>query len=328
MLTHKRISLVVVNYKDEGSIRELYRRATETLNRITSDYEIIYVNDASPDGSEQILRELAALDDRLTVILHSRNFGRENAFTCGMMQSNGDAVVIMDGDLQDPPELMMPFVAKWHEGYQVVYGVRIKREESLNCIFKFFYHWFYIIFSKMVPFKVPRDTGDFSLMDRRVIDQLNALPEKDRFTRGLRAWVGFNQTGVGFVRAERYWGQSTQRSLFRNFDLARKAIFSFSYKPLEWIFTAAICSVFALLAALMFYSVNYFLHPNQPRGFSTLLIAILFIGSIQLVVLSFISEYLRRIFEEVKSRPISVIQEILNNHRTPPSKSSGPQNPH
>jgi glycosyltransferase involved in cell wall biosynthesis len=315
MLTHKRISLVVVNYKDEGSIRELHRRATEVFKKITSDYEIVYVNDASPDKSEQILRELAAQDDKLTVILHSRNFGRENAFTCGMMQANGDAVVIMDGDLQDPPELIEQFVAKWLEGYQVVYGVRIKREDSLSRVFKFFYRWFYIVFGKMVPFKVPRDTGDFSLMDRRVVDQLNALPEKDRFTRGLRAWVGFNQTGVGFVRAERYWGASTQQSLFKSFALARKAIFSFSYKPLEWIFTAAILSVFALLAALVFYIVNYFLHPDQPRGFSTLLVAVLFIGSVQLVVLSFISEYLRRIFEEVKSRPISIIQEIINDHK-------------
>jgi dolichol-phosphate mannosyltransferase len=318
MLTNKRLSLVVVNYKDEGNIRELHRRATEVLTRITPDYEIVYINDASPDGSEQILRELASKDEKLTVVLHSRNFGRENAFTCGLQQANGDAVVIMDGDLQDPPELIEEFVNKWLEGYHVVYGVRLKREATLGRVFRFCYRWFYIVFSKMVAFKVPRDTGDFSLMDRRVVDHLNALPEKDRFTRGLRAWVGFKQIGVGFIRAERYWGASTQQSLLKSLALARQAIFSFSYKPLEWIFAAAIFSVITLLIAIVYYVTHYFLNPNQPRGFSTILVAILFIGSVQLVVLSFISEYLRRVFEEVKSRPTSIVQEIINDHKNKP----------
>lgn len=315
MLTNKKVSLVVVNYKDEGSIRELYRRATEALQKTTSDYEIVYVNDASPDDSEIILRELAAKDRRLTVMLHSRNFGRENAFTSGLRQATGDAVVIMDGDLQDPPELIPEFVEKWLDGYQVVYGVRIQREKSLSRKFKFFYRLFYVVFDKLVQFKVPKNTGDFSLMDRVVVDHLNALPEKDRFTRGLRAWVGFKQRGVGFVRPERYWGSSTQQSFSKSFALARKAIFSFSYQPLEWIFTAAILSVVVMLAAIAFYLINYFLYPDQPRGFSTVIVLVLFIGSVQLVVLSFISEYLRRIFEEVKARPVAITKEVINNHK-------------
>ncbi len=315
MLTPKKISVVVVNYKDEGSIRELHRRASETLEKITPDYEIVYVNDASPDNSEDILRELATQDSRLTVVLHSRNFGRENAFTSGLRQATGDAVVVMDGDLQDPPELIEEFVKKWLAGFQVVYGVRLKREKSLHRRYKFFYHWFYIVFNRMVSFHVPRDTGDFSLMDRRVVDHINALPEKDRFNRGLRAWVGFKQIGVGFERAERYWGSSTQQSVIKSFALARKAIFSFSYQPLEWIFNVAIASVFVFLLAIIFYIAHYFLYPGQPRGFMTLIVAVLFIGSVQLVVLSFISEYLRRIFEEVKSRPVAIIMEVLNDHR-------------
>jgi len=315
MLTDKYISLVVVNYKDEGSILALYNRATDVFKKITPNYEIVYVNDDSPDNSELILRKLAYNDKNLTVVLHSRNFGRENAFTTGLKQAQGDAVVLMDGDLQDPPELMIDFVKKWLDGFDVVYGVREKREKSLKKKFRFFYHFFYIIFSKMTSFKVPKDTGDFSLMDRKVVNQLNSLPEKDRFTRGLRAWVGFKQIGVNFVRSERYWGDSTQQSFSAGFGLAKKAIFSFSYKPLEWLFTAAILSVVVFLVGIIYYISLYFFKPNEPLGFSTLIVVILFIGSIQLVAISILSEYIRRIFEEVKSRPVSIVKEVINDHK-------------
>lgn len=316
MLTRKKISIIAVCYKDEGNIRELYRRVTKEIKKITPNYEIIYVNDASPDKSQEILEKLALKDKRLTVILHSRNFGAQNAFTTGMKQAVGDVVVLMDGDLQDPPELIKDFVRKWLDGYDVVYGVRRKREESMGWLLEQMYHLFYVLFNKLSYIKVPTDVGDFSLMDRKVVEHINSLPEKDRFMRGLRAWVGFKQIGISYVRPERFSGSGVSTtSLFRGFWWARRAIFSFSYAPLEWVFYIAIFSVFISLLAAIFYVLTYFLQPGAPKGFLTILIAILFLGSVQLVVLSFISEYLRRIFEEVKSRPVSITQKIINDHR-------------
>ncbi|MDD5415759.1 MAG: glycosyltransferase [Candidatus Daviesbacteria bacterium] len=316
MLTRKKISVVPIAFRDEGNIEELYRRTVKVLKKITPNWEIIYVNDDSPDNSEQILRKLAKEDKRLTVILHSRNFGAQNAFTTGMKQSTGDIVVLMDGDLQDPPELIKQFVKKWLEGYQVVYGSRKKREQSMGPIWEFIYHMFYVIFNKLSYIKVPLDAGDFSLMDRVVVDHINRLPEKDRFIRGLRAWVGFKQIGIEYIRPERYWGEGVSTTSFwKGLQWARKAVFSYSYAPLEWVFYAAILSTFITLFGIFFYFAMYFVVPDAPKGFITTLLAILFIGSVQLVVLTLLSEYIRRIFEEVKNRPEAIVQEIINNHK-------------
>lgn len=316
MLTKKFISVVVIAYKDEGNIRELYKRTTAAVSKISPNYEIVYVNDGSPDKSEEILQELAKKDKRLTVVLHSRNFGAQSAFTTGMKQAIGDGVVIMDGDLQDPPELINEFVKKWLEGYEVVYGQRRKREKSMGSLWEWIYHMFYIMFNKLSYIKVPLDAGDFSLMDRKVIDYINNLPEKDRFIRGLRAWVGFKQIGISYIRPERFSGTGVSTNNFlKGLQWARKAIFSFSYAPLEWVFYAAILSLFATLFAIVFYLIMYFYLPNAPRGFLTILLAVLFIGSVQLVVLAVISEYIRRIFEEIKNRPEALVKGIINNHK-------------
>lgn len=313
MITKKRISVIPIAYRDEGNIRELYKRTSAALKKITPNYEIVYVNDASPDKSQTILSELAGRDKHLTVILHSRNFGAQSAFTTGMRYATGDAVVIMDGDLQDPPELIEKFVKKWLDGYEVVYGVRRKRERSLGSFWEGLYHLFYVIFNKLSYVKVPLDAGDFSLMDRKVVDQINALPEKDRFIRGLRAWVGFKQTPVAYVRPERFTGAGVStNSFFKGLAWARKAIFSFSYAPLEWVFNLAVLSVIASILAIIFYITSYFFIPSAPRGFMTTLIAVSFMGSIQLIVLAIICEYLRRIFEEVKSRPHAITQKVIN----------------
>ncbi len=314
MLTRKYLSVVPIAYKDEGNIEELYKRLTNCLKKTTSNYEIIYVNDCSPDNSREILRKLALKDKHLTVINHSRNFGAQNAFTTGMKQAVGDVVVIMDGDLQDPPELIGEFVKKWNEGFDVVYGVRRKREKSMGYFWEYAYHLFYVIFNKLSYINVPVDVGDFSLMDRKVVDYINNLPEKDRFIRGLRAWVGFKQVGVEYTRPERFSGRSTN-SLMKNLAWARKAIFSFSYTPLEWVFYIAGLSILTSIAGAVFYVSLYFFKPDAPRGFLTLLIVTFFLGSIQLFVLSVIGEYMRRIFEEVKSRPSAIVSEVINNHR-------------
>lgn len=311
MLTKKKISVVPIAYRDEGNVEELYRRLTLNLKEITPNYEIIYVNDASPDRCQEILERLAKKDNRLTVILHSRNFGAQNAFTTGMKYATGDAVVIMDGDLQDPPELIEKFVEKWLQGYDVVYGTRRKREKSMSKFWEQTYHLFYVIFSRLSYVRVPLDAGDFSLMDRKVVDAINALPEKDRFIRGLRAWVGFKQLGIGYVRPERFSGKGVStNSLLKGLKWARRAIFSFSYEPLEWVFLLAGFCVIASILAIVIYVAFFFLIPDAPKGFLTLLIAVLFLGTVQLVVLAIVSEYIRRIFEEVKARPTAITQKI------------------
>lgn len=316
MLTKKLISAVVVCYGDEGNIRALYERLSKALSAITSHWEIIYVNDASPDNSEAILQELAAKDPHLTVINQSRNFGAQAAFTAGMIQALGDAVVLMDGDLQDPPELIEEFVKKWNEGYQVVYGVRRKREQSMGKIKEWMYHQFYVWFDKTAYISVPQDAGEFSLMDRVVVDHMNAMPERDRFLRGLRAWVGYKSCGIPYVRPERYDGRPSvsTKGLISAFRWARKAIFSFSYKPLEWGTYAAIWA--ALLAVFgIFAYIGLFFFTNAPRGLSTVFILILFFAAVQLSMLAIMGEYIGRIFEEVKGRPRYITRDIVNDHR-------------
>lgn len=314
MITNKLISVIPIAYRDEGNIEELYKRVSQVMKKITPRYEIVYVNDSSPDNSQEILRKLAKQDKHLKVILHSRNFGAQNAFTTGMRYAKGAAVVIMDGDLQDPPELIEEFVKKWLNGYEVIYGARRNREKSIGKLWELAYHLFYLAFNKLSYVKVPLDAGDFSLMDRRVVDHINDLPEKDRFIRGLRAWVGFRQIGVDYIRPERFSGKSTN-SFRRNLFWVRKAIFSFSYAPLEWVFYVALFSVLISLFAIFLYIIFYFLIPTAPRGFLTIFLSVLFLGSVQLVVLSIVCEYLRRIFEEVKSRPTAIVKEVINGKK-------------
>lgn len=316
MLTNKLISAVVVCYGDEGNIRALYERLAKALSSITKQWEIIYVNDASPDNSEAILQELAAKDSHLTVINQARNFGAQAGFTAGMIQALGDAVVLMDGDLQDPPELIEEFVKKWNEGYQVVYGVRRKRERSMGKVKEWMYHQFYVWFDKTAYISVPRDAGEFSLMDRVVVDHMNAMPERDRFLRGLRAWVGYKSCGIPYVRPERYDGRPSvsTKGLISAFRWARKAIFSFSYKPLEWVTYLAVVATFFSIVGIIVYGAFFFLS-GAPKGFSTVYILILFFAAIQLTTLAIMGEYIGRIFEEVKGRPRYITRDIVNDHR-------------
>lgn len=316
MITKKLISAVVVCYGDEGNIRALYERLAKALSSITNHWEIIYVNDASPDNSEVILQELAAKDPRLTIINQSRNFGAQAAFTAGMIQALGDAVVLMDGDLQDPPELIEEFVKKWLEGYQVVYGIRRKREQSMGKVKEWMYHQFYVWFDRTAYISVPQDAGEFSLMDRVVVDHMNALPERDRFLRGLRAWVGYKSCGIPYVRPERFDGRPSvsTKGLISAFRWARKAIFSFSYKPLEWVTYAAVWTALLAIVGIVVY-IGFFFFSDAPRGFSTIYVLILFFAAIQLTTLAIMGEYLGRIFEEVKGRPRYITRDIVNDHR-------------
>jgi len=306
----KTISAIIACYKDAQAIPHMHKRLTKAFVEIGCKYEIIFVNDGSPDNSEEVLRDLASRDPHVTAITHSRNFSSQNAFMSGMRIATGDAVVLLDGDLQDPPELIPQFAAKWSEGYDVVYGVRTKRDAPL--LFRIVAPLFYRVFSKLSYVKVPRDAGDFSIMDRKVVNVLTDMPERDLFIRGLRAWVGFRQIGIPYHRPERMFGRTTNNFL-KNIRWAKKAIFSFSYEPLELLFYTATTVTLITFLAILFYFASYFFYPEQPRGTTTIIVLILFFGSVQLMSVSVLGEYLGRIFEEVKRRPNYVIKDILNH---------------
>ena len=291
----------------------MYRRLTETMPHVTSHYELIWINDNSPDDAEQLLAALASRDDKVTVISHSRNFGSQMAFTSGMKQSLGEAVILMDGDLQDPPEVIPDLVRHWLKGYDVVYGVRTRRKE--NRLIEAGRKLFYRIYRKISYIDIPLDAGDFSLMSRRVVASILAMPERDRFLRGLRSWVGFRQTGVSYVRAMRFSGKTTN-SFLDNLRWAKRGLVSFSYQPLEVISTLAFLVTLLAGAAIILYIVRYVTNPDAPAGFMTLLTVILFFGAVQLFSLSIVAEYLGRVFEEVKQRPQFIVRKIINDHHT------------
>jgi glycosyltransferase involved in cell wall biosynthesis len=311
MLTDRKIAIIIACYNDAGSVKEMLKRLHAVMATVTPNYEIVYVNDASPDGAHAVLAEEFKHDNRLTVITHSRNFGAQNVFTCGIENTQSDAVVLMDGDLQDPPELIPAFVEKWLAGYQVVYGTRERRKASL--LMTLAYKIFYRIYRKLSYVQVPLDAGDFSLMDRQIADILVSMPERDRFLRGLRAWVGFKQIGISYVRPERFSGVSNQ-SFWDNIRWAKKGIFSLSFKPLEWISYLAFV-ITGLSALAIFLYIFFYLRYGAPPGFVTQLVVTLFLGSVQLLCFAVIAEYLGRIFEEVKARPRYIVQDISRHEK-------------
>ena len=310
LIKNKKLSAVIACYRDAPAIPVMYERLTAVFQKLGMDYEIIFVNDGSPDNAKEILTELAARDKQVVVINHTRNFGSQSAFTSGMRIATGDAVVLLDGDLQDPPELIESLFQKWQEGYDVVYGVRVKRDTSLflQIAFKMFYR----IFRSASYVPMPLDAGDFSLIDRRVVDALNSLPENNRFVRGLRTWVGFKQIGVPYVRPERMFGRTTN-SLLKNLAWARKAIVSFSYAPLELItLLASVVVLLSFLVILIQVILRILVPELAPRGFTTLIVLILFMGGIQLMCLSILGSYMAHIYDEVKRRPSYIVESILN----------------
>lgn len=314
-----KLSAVIACYRDAQAAPVMYERLKAVFEKIGVQGEIIFVNDCSPDNAAEVLAGLASKDKNVVVITHTRNFGSQSAFTDGMRVATGDAVVLLDGDLQDPPELIEEFYHKWQEGYEVVFGVRVKRDEPP--VMEMAYKSFYRLFRKFSYVPMPLDAGDFSLLDRRVVNTLNALPESNRFLRGLRTWVGYKQVGVPYVRPKRMFGRSTN-NLVRNLAWARKAIVSFSYVPLELITLLALATVVAAFIYIVLQvGLRIFFPQLVPSGFTTLIILILFIGGIQLLCLSIIGWYLEQIYDEVKHRPPYIIDTILNRPGSPDQKS-------
>lgn len=305
-----KISAVIACYRDAQAVPIMHERLVAAITGAGADYEIIFVNDGSPDNAAEVLAELSERDRKVVVVNHARAFGSQSAFTSGMRIATGDAVVLLDGDLQDPPEVIPKFVEKWREGYDVVYGERVEREAPLHM--RKFYKAFYRVFRRFAYVDVPVDAGDFSLIDRRVVDAINAMPESHRFMRGLRAWVGFKQIGVPYVRPERMFGTTTN-SFRKNLGWARRAIVSFSYAPLDLITGLALAIVAVSFVSLLIQLVLHIVEPSSaPRGLTTLIVLILFLGGIQLLCLAIIGTYLGHMYEEVKRRPPFVVESILN----------------
>lgn len=304
-------SAIIACYRDEQAIPVMYDRLTKVFRALDMDYEIIFVNDGSPDDCEGVIHKLSQTDPRVLGITHARNFGSQMAFRSGMEMATKESCILFDGDLQDPPELVADFVAKWREGFDVVYGRRVRREMPLR--WEILYKAFYRLFAACSPFRVPLDAGDFSLIDKRVVGWLLRCPERDLFLRGLRAYVGFKQTGVDYVRPERMFGVSTN-NLWSNIAWAKRGIFSFSHKPLALLSSLGLILVaVSILVSLGFIIIRLIAPENVPQGLTTVLLSIFFFGAINLFAVGVVGEYIAKILEEVKGRPRLIRAALIRN---------------
>lgn len=300
------VSVVVPLYNEQENIAELHRRLGLALRSLGVPYEIVFVNDGSRDATPRLIDELRRRDPSLTVIHLSRNFGHQAAVSAGLDYARGQAVVVMDGDLQDPPEVIPQFVARWGQGYDVVYAIRQHRKEGP--LKRLGYFAFYRLLNAISDLDIPLDSGDFCLMDRRVVEALRALPEQKRFVRGLRTFVGFRQVGLAYERAERQGGQPkyTFRALV---GLAVDGLVSFSSYPLRLMTHLGIAAAALAVGLTIWVFIDAFTRWTAPRGWASLIVTVLFMGSVQLISLGIIGEYIRLIFLETKGRPTYIIGE-------------------
>ncbi|CAN5783009.1 glycosyltransferase family 2 protein [soil metagenome] len=314
------LSIVVPIWNEEQVIPELYKRVVEIMDSTGQSWELICVNDGSRDQSMRLLFDLNAKDPRVKIIDFSKNFGHQVAISAGADFAEGDAVIVMDADLQDPPDVVLRMIEKWREGYEVVYAVRSKREGETW--FKLFTaKVFYRLLRGVANIDIPVDAGDFRLMDRRVVLAMRQLREKHRFMRGLSSWVGFKQIGVEYERAERFAGE-TKYPLRKMIRLAMNAITSFSYLPLQLAtyvgFTLAFLSLLGIILAIVLRLSG----SDAFHGQATTLVSVLFLGGIQLIFLGIIGEYLGRIYDEVKGRPLYIVSHVygfVGHEESPPA---------
>jgi dolichol-phosphate mannosyltransferase len=300
-------SIIAPIYNELENIPELYRRVKEVMDSTQEPWELILVDDGSTDGSTSALRELAKKDNCIRPVIFARNFGHQVAVTAGLDYSRGDAVVIIDADLQDPPELILEMAKKWKEGYEVVYAVRAEREGE-----SWFKLWtaslFYRLIYRITDVKIPLDTGDFRLMDRNVVDVMNSMRERHRFLRGMSAWVGFKQIGVEYKRAARKAGE-TKYPFRKMFRLALNAITSFSYLPLQVATFFGFASAGIAIIAIPFVVYMRITGSQAFFGQATTLIAVLFLGGVQLISLGILGEYIGRLYDEAKGRPLYIVRD-------------------
>jgi glycosyltransferase involved in cell wall biosynthesis len=299
-------SIIAPIYNEIDNIRTLYKRVSAVMDQTGEDWEFVMIDDGSSDGSTEAILELKTEDQRVVPVIFARNFGHQIAVTAGLDYSRGEAVIIIDADLQDPPEVILDLIQKWREGYEVVYAVRSKREGET---------WFklitaaafYRIIQRITDVDLPMDSGDFRLLDRKVVNVMNQMRERHRFLRGMSVWVGFRQIGVEYERAERFAGE-TKYPLKKMFQLASNAVTGFSYFPLQMAtflgFTSAGLSLIAILVALIMRLSGA--QPIFDQGVT--LIAIFFLGGVQLVFLGILGEYIGRLYDEAKGRPLYIVR--------------------
>ena len=302
-------SLIIPIYNEEETIPELYRRVSAVMDSLDDSVELILINDGSRDRSLNLMRELQERDARVCYISFARNFGHQAAVTAGLNFARGQVIVVLDADLQDPPELIPKMIESWQAGYHVVYAQRTKRKKE-SWFKRLTAYVFYRLLGQLADVDIPADTGDFCLMDRQVVDLLNSMPERNRYIRGLRAWIGFQQTAVKFERDPRFAGE-VKYTFKKSLALAINSLVSFSKIPLRLSTYLGLFS--ALIALLMALLVLYWRlqQPDSPvTGLATILIAVFFLGSVQLISIGILGEYIGRIYEEVKGRPAYTIAEI------------------
>jgi dolichol-phosphate mannosyltransferase len=300
-------SIVVPVYNEKDCLNEMYRRISEVMESTGKSWELIIIDDGSRDGSTDLIRDLGKKDEKVKPIIFARNFGHQIAVTAGMDYAIGQAVVIIDADLQDPPEVILQMIEKWKEGFEVVYAIRGEREGE-SWFKTFTASFFYRLIQKITDVKIPLDTGDFRLLDRKVVDVMNSMHEKHRFLRGMSAWVGFKSIGVTYKRAARFAGK-TKYPLKKMLLLALNAITGFSYFPLQLAtyvgFIAAGISTITIPVVIIMRVTG----SQAFLGQATTLLAVLFLGGVQLISLGILGEYVGRIYDEVKGRPLYIVSE-------------------
>ena len=308
----KKISVVIPMYYEEDVVNECYNRVVNSLKNISNyDYEIVVVNDGSRDKTLEILEGLAKKDNKLKIISFSRNFGHQAAVTAGLKETKGDVVVIIDADLQDPPELIEEMIKLWEEGNEVIYAKRkVRKGESKFKLYTA--KVFYKVLNGLSDIEIPKDTGDFRMADRKVIDVINSLPEHNKFLRGLFSWVGFKQVPFEYERKERYAGR-TKYPLKKMLKLATDGIISFSSKPLKIIGGIGICSIIISFIVLVYSLLSYIFSWNSLMpGWTSIMVSITFFAGVQLLSIWMMSEYISRIYDESKKRPEYVIDKKIN----------------
>lgn len=301
------ISIVAPNYNEADTIKEFYRRICEAMESLGEPWELVWVDDGSSDGSTDLIRELALEDEHIRPVIFARNFGHQLAVTAGLDYSRGQAVVIMDSDLQDPPEVIPDLISKWRQGYEVVYAIREEREGE---------SWFklttaslfYRLIYRITEVDIPMDTGDFRLLNRQVVNVLKQMRERHRFLRGMSVWVGFRQTGVKYKRAARFAGE-TKYPLKRMIKFANDAITGFSYVPLQLATYLGFISAGISILAIPIVIIARLAGSQAFLGQATTLIAVLFLGGVQLISLGILGEYIGRLYDEAKGRPLYIVKE-------------------
>jgi dolichol-phosphate mannosyltransferase len=307
-------SLVIPIYNEEENLQELYKRVTHVIDRLQEKTEIILVDDGSRDLSLKIIATIRDRDPRWCYLSLARNFGHQIAVTAGLNFARGDAVIVMDADLQDPPEIIPDLIDKWREGYHVVYAQRITRRQE-SWFKKTMAYCFYRVIKNLADVDIPTDTGDFCLMSRQVVDILNNMPERNRYIRGLRSWVGFSQTAVNFARDPRFAG-TVKYTFTKSLKLAIDGILSLSRTPLK---LATYLGLIAAMLSIVMMGLVFYWRLYQPStqlvGYAIVTIAIFFLGAVQLICIGILGEYIGRIYDEVKQRPIYTLKAIVGFER-------------